>query len=105
MLLPDEKEFLHYVTENYSDCKRPAKKEWTFQEHFNLVPEDLEDMLLDLFTRYGIDASNFNLDNYFMPELYWWQFRLKKAWRERQFKTLTLAMIIESAKVGRWLYD
>ena len=51
MLLPDEQEFLDYITENYSERKRPALKEWTFLEHFNLVPEDLEEMLLDLFNR------------------------------------------------------
>lgn len=30
MLLPDEQEFLDYITENYSERKRPALKEWTF---------------------------------------------------------------------------
>jgi hypothetical protein len=53
-------------------------KKWTFQEHFNLVPDDLEDMLLDLFTRYGIEYSNFVMDNDFEPELFWFQFRLRK---------------------------
>ena len=42
MLLPDEKEFLEYVTENYSERKRPAKKEWTFQEYFNFVQKTLK---------------------------------------------------------------
>jgi hypothetical protein len=46
-MLHDEQELLDYLTENYSDRKSPARKKWTFQEHFNLVPEDLEDMLLD----------------------------------------------------------
>lgn len=105
MLLPDEQEFLEYVTERYSESKRPARKEWQLQEYFNFVPEDLEDMLLDLFTRYSIEYSNFNLDNYFMPELHWWQFKRKKEWIDRQVKPLTLDMIIESAKAGRWLYD
>ena len=105
MLLPDDQEFLDYITENYSELKRPAQKEWTFQEHFNLVPEDLEDMLLDLFTRYGIEYSNFVMDNDFEPELFWFQFRLRKKFRDRQYKPLTLEMIIESAKAGRWLYD
>jgi len=105
MLLPDEQEFLNYVTENYSDRKRPAKKEWALQEHFNFVPEDLEDMLIDLFTRYSIEHSTFVLDNYFEPELHWWQFKLRKEWEGRKFKPLTLEMIIESAKAGRWLYD
>jgi Protein of unknown function (DUF1493). len=105
MLLPDEQEFLDNVTENYSDRKQPARKEWTFQEHFNLVPEDLEEMLLDLLTRYGIEHSNFVLDNYVMPEVHWWQFRRREAFRDRQFNPLTLEMIIESAKAGRWLYN
>lgn len=46
---------------------------------FNLVPEDLEDMLIDLFTRYGIEHTNFTLDNYFEPELFWWQWKRKKS--------------------------
>lgn len=40
------------------------------REHFNLVPEDLEEMLLDLFNRYEIEHSNFVMDNYFEPELF-----------------------------------
>lgn len=100
-----QQELLDYVTMTYGDQDYPAKKDWTFQEHFNFIQEDLEEMLFDLFTRYDIEHSNFNLDNYFMPELYWWQFRLKKEWRDRQFKTLTLEMILESAKEGKWLYD
>lgn len=105
MLIADEQELLDYVTEKYGERKKPAQKEWTFEGHFNFIQEDLEEMLFDLFTRYGIDHRNFNLDDYFMPEFYWWQFRLKKEWRNRDFKTLTLEMIIESAKAGRWLYD
>lgn len=105
MLLPDEQELLDYVSENYSESHQPAQKEWTFAEHFNFIQEDLEEMLFDLFTRYEIEHSHFNVDDYFMPEFYWWQFRLKRAWRNREFKTLTLEMIIESAKAGRWLYN
>jgi hypothetical protein len=62
-------------------------------------------MLLDLFNRYGIEYSNFVLDNYFEPELFWFQFGLRKKFRDRQYKPLTLEMIIESAKSGHWLYD
>ncbi|EOS95569.1 DUF1493 family protein [Erwinia tracheiphila] len=89
----------------YGERSSPAKKEWTFQEHFNFIQEDLEEMLFDLFTRYGIEHDNFNLDDYFMPGLCWWQLRLKKEFRGRKFKNLTLEMIIESSKAGRWIYD
>ncbi|KLP54558.1 hypothetical protein ABR39_16935 [Enterobacter genomosp. O] len=90
-MLHDEQELFDYLTENYSDHKSPANKEWTFQEHINLIPEDLEDMLLDLFTRYGIEYSNFVMDHYFEPELFWFQFRLRKKFRDRQYKPLTLS--------------
>lgn len=99
----DENEILNYISEKYSVFKKPANKEWTFQEHFNFVQEELEEMLLDLFTRYGISHENFDLDEYFEPEWpvwLWW-----KKLQQRVYKPLTVGMIIESAKVGRWLYQ
>jgi len=77
-MLHDEQELLDYLTENYSDRKSPAKKEWTFQEHFNLIPEDLEDMLLDLFTRYGIEYSNFVMDHYLNRSCFGFSFGSEK---------------------------
>jgi len=102
-LMVDEKEILSYITDKYSVRKQKVLKEWTFQEHFNYLQEELEEMLVDLFTRYGISYDNFNLDNYFEPEWpvwLWW-----KKLQRRVYKPLTVEMIIESAKAGRWLYD
>jgi hypothetical protein len=104
----DESEILQYITENYSERKKPVSKDWTFREHFYFVPEELEEleeMLLDLFTRYNIKHDNFNIDDYFQPELPWWWFRLRREYKEKSYKTLTVEMIIESAKAGKWLYD
>ena len=36
-MLHDEQELLDYITENYSDRKSPAKKEWTFQVIFSYL--------------------------------------------------------------------
>ena len=101
----DENEILDYITEKYSEWREPVSKDWTFQEHFNLVTDELGEMLIDLFTRYGISYNNFNLDNYFEPELPWWWFRLRREYKNKVYKPLTVEMIIESAKAGRWLYD
>ena len=101
----DENEILQYITEKYSEWRRPVDKGWTFQEHFNLVTDELGEMLIDLFTRYGISYDNFNLDNYFEPELPWWWFRLRREYKNKVYKPLTVEMIIESAKAGKWLYD
>lgn len=97
----NQTEILHYITEKYSEQKAPVQQCWTFQEHFSFVDEELEEMLIDLFTRYNIEHQNFNLDNYFDPESPWWQRKPPR----RELKPLTVAMIIESAKAGRWLYD
>ena len=70
MLLSNEQEFLDYITEYYSDRKCPENKECTFQIHFNLSSEDLEDMLPDIFTRYRIECSNIVRNRYFGPELF-----------------------------------
>lgn len=99
----DENEILTYLTEKYSTHKKPVLKEWTFQEHFNFVQEELEEMLVDLFTRYEISHDNFDLDEYFEPEWpvwLWW-----KKLQRRVYKPLTVDMIIESAKAGKWLYQ
>ena len=77
MLLSDENECLEYITESYSEHKRLAEKGWTFQQHFNFVPEDLEGMLLDLFSRYSIAHSNFVMDNYFEQEVFWLQRKMR----------------------------
>ncbi|CAI2160939.1 Protein of uncharacterised function (DUF1493) [Serratia fonticola] len=99
----DETEILTYLTEKYSLHKKPVLKEWTFQEHFNFVQEELEEMLVDLFTRYEISHDNFDLDEYFEPEWpvwLWW-----KKLQRRVYNPLTVNMIIESAKAGKWLYQ
>ncbi|WP_411754147.1 DUF1493 family protein [Serratia sp. (in: enterobacteria)] len=99
----DETEILTYLTEKYSANKKPVLKEWTFQEHFNFVQEELEEMLVDLFTRYEISHDNFDLDEYFEPEWpvwLWW-----KKLQRKVYKPLTVNMIIESAKAGKWLYQ
>jgi hypothetical protein len=101
----DENEILDYITDKYSERRKPVSKDWTFQEHFNLVTDELGEMLIDLFTRYGISYDNFNLDNYFEPELPWWWWQLRREYKGKVYKPLTVEMIIESAKAGCWLYD
>jgi hypothetical protein len=39
----DEKEILQYLTDKYSERKQPVQKNWTFQEYFNFVDEELDE--------------------------------------------------------------
>lgn len=102
-----EKEVIDYLMERYPIREHWFKpgykkitKDWTLNDDFRLVPEDAEDMLLDVFTHFNIDYSGMDTRNYIEYEYPFWQ---KKP--ETEIKPLTVAMIIESAKVGRWLYD
>lgn len=79
---------------------KQVTKEWTLQDDFRFVPEDAEDFLLDIFEHFNIDYSKFESTYYIEYEYPFWQ---KKP--DIRIKPLTVEMIIESAKAGRWLYD
>ena len=104
-----ETEVIGYIMARYPIRKRRFKpeiqqvtKEWTLLDDFQFVPEDAHDFLSDLFAHFEIEHSNFDGRNYFEYEYPVWQ---KRPMPEPEIKPLTVAMIIESAKAGRWLYD
>jgi hypothetical protein len=103
-----EKEVIDYLMEKYpvrvSMFKPELKqitKNWTLEDDYHLVPEDAEDLLIDVFEHFNIDYSNMNSDNYIEQERSIWNIFNKKV----KIKPLTVEMIIESAKAGKWLYD
>jgi len=102
-----EKEVLDYLMMNYPVKKqwfrseiKQVTPEWRLNEDLTFTPEDAEEFLLDVFTHFKIDYSQLDTRNYIEYEYPLWQ---KNAVKE--IKPLTVAMIIESAKAGRWLYD
>ncbi|HEY2454157.1 MAG TPA: DUF1493 family protein [Scandinavium sp.] len=104
-----EADVIAYIMERYPIRKRWFKpdlkqvtKEWTLQDDFQFVPEDAQDFLLDLFEKFNIEYSNFDGRNYFEYEYPFWQKRLSP---EPEIRPLSVNMIIESAKAGKWLYD
>lgn len=104
-----ETEVIGYIMARYPIRKRRFKpeiqqvtKEWTLLDDFQFVPEDAHDFLSDLFEHFDIEHSNFDGRTYLEYEYPFWQ---KSPSPEREIKPLTVAMIIESAKAGRWLYD
>ncbi|MBU9823102.1 MULTISPECIES: DUF1493 family protein [Rahnella] len=104
-----ETEICEYLTKHYGFRKSwrdpeivPVQKHWGINEgEFNLLPEDAEDMLLDVFTKYSVDYLDFDMLNYYEAERAFWQKKLP----QRELKPLTVEMIIEAVKVGRWFYD
>lgn len=103
-----ETEVIEYIMEKYPIREhwfRPGlkqvTKEWNLTDDFEFLPEDAYDFLADLFEHFGIECSNFDGSKYIVTEYPFW----KKEPPEIELKPLTVAMIIESAKVGKWLYD
>lgn len=64
--------------------------------------KDVNAMIEKFFQWYEVEHSTFDLDNYFP-----WKRKslFSKTNLNPDKKALTISMIIESAKVGRWLYD
>lgn len=103
-----EAEVIEYIMKKYPIRKRwfrPELKqvttEWTLEEDFQFLPEDADDFIADLFEHFDIEYANFDGRNYIEYEYPFWQ----KKPPEIELKPLTVAMIIESAKAGKWLYD
>lgn len=103
-----ETEVIKYIMEKYPIRKRWFKpeikqvtKEWTLDDDFQFLPEDAHDFLADVFEHFDIEHSNFDGGNYFEYEYPFWQKKPPK----RVLRPLTVEMIIESAKAGKWLYD
>lgn len=66
-----------------------------------MLPEDLSDMLIDVFTKYDVDYEDFDILNYYETET---AFGRKKP-PKRHLKLLTVDMIIEAVEAGLWFYD
>lgn len=104
-----ESEVIEYIMARYPVRKRWFKpelvqitKEWTLIDDFQFLPEDAYDFLADLFEHFNIEHSNFDGRNYIEREYPFWQ---KRSSPEPELKPLTVAMLVESAKAGKWLYD
>lgn len=58
----------------------------------NIDPQDAEELLMSIFTEFNLNHQDLNFSVYY-PE------------NRKDEKPLTINMLIESAKAGRWLYD
>lgn len=71
--------------------------------------EDGEEMLLDYFERFSVDQEGFHFTHYWPNEEKSYLLDLfRKRGRQRTHnrpRPLTLEMLMESAKAGRWLYE
>lgn len=76
---------------------------------FKMAPEDASELIEQYFDNFSVAPENFNLMTYFpiVGSFLTPSFLLPKKLRPigTQAKPLTVRMLVESAKAGRWLYD
>jgi len=72
----------------------------TLQEIYE--PDDIDEMLEKYFIRFDVERGSFSPGNYFPWKTH--SFLSRKA-ASAEKKPLTIQMLIESAKAGRWLYE
>lgn len=66
---------------------------------------EAEELMEECFKVFNADRGNFNLKKYYAePPFSWNPFKNRKA-APILVPPFTIGMLIESAKVGRWLYD
>lgn len=83
--------------------QRPLNPETDLDTDLKLDVGEAEELMEAFFTAFNVDKGNFRIETYFPDEPFSWA----------PFKKLppipvpdfTIAMLIESAKVGRWLYN
>jgi hypothetical protein len=87
--------------------KTPLLLESSFKDDLGVSVEECEDFLEAFFAKFSIDGRNFDLSDYypwtgipFIPRF----LTPKKLRQQKLAKPLTVRMLLESAKAGRWLY-
>jgi len=100
-----EQEIINFIDEGYNTKKYflfgPKKViniDMSIRDDLKLVYEDNIELLDEYFKHWGVDRSNFNVLEYFNPE-----FLGSK--ESDPHKPLTLKMLAESARAGKWIYD
>ncbi|WP_343551686.1 DUF1493 family protein [Pantoea sp.] len=112
---PTEKSIIEWYKQNWNGQTLLSRTPWPVSldtslstgDHAWLV-ETGEEIMNDYFHRFGISHSGFDLLEYWPVEPGWIpNILLPKSMRNeyKAPKKLTLRMLAESAKVGRWLYD
>lgn len=100
-----EKEIIDFIDQEYNTKKyflfgpkRTITPDTSIRDDLKLVFEDSEELLQEYFKRWNVDPEKFEILNYLNPEY-------PGSKEPDPHKPLTVGMLVESAKAGRWLYN
>lgn len=114
-LTPTEELIVEWYKQNWNGRSFLSKKPWPVSLDTSLstgdhawVVETGEEIMIDYFDRFNVLATKFNLLKYWPIEPGWIpNILLPNSMKVKYIEPqkLTLKMLAESAKAGRWLYD
>ncbi|EOF5131200.1 DUF1493 family protein [Salmonella enterica] len=100
-----EKEIIDFIDQAYNTKKyflfgpkRTIILDTSIRDDLKLIFEDSEELLQEYFKRWNVDSEGFDILNYLNPEYF-------GSKEPDPRKPLTVGMLVESAKAGRWLYS
>ncbi|MBT0729237.1 DUF1493 family protein [Rosenbergiella nectarea] len=71
---------------------QPLTDETSLNHSMNMDPIEAAELLLEIFEEFNLNVDDLNFQAYF-------------AKHRKNEKPLTIGMLIESARAGRWLYE
>lgn len=100
-----EKEIIEFIDRDYNPRKyflfgpkRPVTRDTRIRDDLKLVFEDNEELLQAYFSRWSAEPGSFEILDYFHPDYF-------GSKEPDPHKPLTIGMLVESARAGRWLYE
>ncbi|EOU1338401.1 DUF1493 family protein [Cronobacter malonaticus] len=100
-----EKEIIEFIDRDYNPRKYflfgpkcPVTRDTRIRDDLKLVFEDNEELLQAYFSRWRVEPGSSEILDYFHPGYL-------GSKEPDPHKPLTVAMLVESAKAGRWLYE
>lgn len=100
-----EQEIIEFYYENFSPRKyvfwgprTPVTLDTRLREDLKIGWDDGDDAINTYLEKWSVDPGDMEFTHYFAPEF------LGSKIPDPPLKTITIRMLVESAKAGRWLY-
>ncbi|HGY1226641.1 TPA: DUF1493 family protein [Citrobacter farmeri] len=100
-----EKEIIDFIDREYNPKKYYLfgpkiiiTPDTSIRDDLKLILEDCQELLQEYFKRWNVHSGHFEILDYFSPEY-------PGSKEPDPHKRLTVGMLVESAKAGRWLYS
>ncbi|WPD74439.1 DUF1493 family protein [Dickeya fangzhongdai] len=88
--------------------QKKVTEETLINSEFDFDDDEIQALMSEFFKEFEVTPGNFNIDNYYYDYSDHSLFSLLNPFKKTEkpeLKALSVAMLIESARLGHWLYD